>query len=35
MGDTLDYLNDICEGCEFEFECEYDGPDVCPYSVWC
>ena len=32
MGDTLEYLESICEGCELYFECEWDGPEDCPHS---
>jgi hypothetical protein len=32
MGDTLEYLESICENCEHNFECEWDGPEECPYS---
>lgn len=35
MGDTLEYLESICDGCEFIDECEWDSPEECPHSNFC
>ena len=35
MGDTLEYLESICHGCDYEFECEWDSPEECPHSNFC
>lgn len=32
MGDTLEYLESICDDCEFIDVCKWDGPEDCPHS---
>jgi len=33
MGDTREYLESICDSCDFIDECEWDySPEECPHS---
>jgi len=33
MGDTLEYLESICDSCDFIDECKWDySPEECPHS---
>ena len=34
-GETLEYLESICESCVHNEDCEYEwNPEECPYAYW-
>lgn len=33
MGETLEFLESICEGCDYYLNCEWDyNPEECPHA---